>query len=103
VSSVYFQGHRVKPLTGLTRRAPTGRLTGPATRSHKKRHVEIELAQVSIRNTSVSVTGAGIKMCSVNTPVTFAIGASKEETRLYEISVLSPSGILAKTVKRFKK
>ena len=47
-----------------------------------------------IRNTSVSVTGNGIKMSSVNVPVTFAIGASKEETRLYDISVLSPSGIL---------
>jgi hypothetical protein len=38
------------------------------------------------------VTGNGIKMCSVNVPVTFAIGATKEETRLYDISVLSPSG-----------
>jgi len=48
--------------------------------------------ECSIRNTSVSVSGAGIKMCSVNSPVTFAIAASKEETKLYEISVLSPSG-----------
>jgi hypothetical protein len=40
----------------------------------------------------VSVTGNGIKMCSVNLPVTFAIGATQEETRLYDISVLSPSG-----------